>query len=256
MLILQIRAVPVRDIGWRFDQRLQPLLRAWVIAYVEFIEIQHGPQPLDQLAGNRTPRNAELAQRGRRNQTDEQSEDDDYHEQFKQGEASLGAGGTIAMNIPLLACMASVAAFYHLPPRVLPSIQAVEGGAIGVVHRNANGSQDLGVMQVNTRWLESLARVAHLTPVHVRVRLIYDECFNVAAAGAIMRSYLNETAGDLMLAVGDYHSHTPTLNQDYQDKVLASAYRLFGNGSHSAAPHVAAPRTAAQTYSRQPGANN
>jgi len=140
------------------------------------------------------------------------------------------------MSIPLLACMATVAAFYQLPPRVLPSIQAVEGGTIGIVHGNADGSQDLGIMQVNTRWAEPLARVARMTPDSVRVRLIYDGCFNIAAAGAIMRTYLNETSGDLMLAVGYYHSHTPTLNQDYQAKVLASAYRLFGTGNHTTAP--------------------
>ena len=38
------------------------------------------------------------------------------------------------MSIPLVACMASVAAYYHLPPLVLPSIQAVEGGAVGIIH--------------------------------------------------------------------------------------------------------------------------
>jgi hypothetical protein len=133
------------------------------------------------------------------------------------------------MSIPLLACMASVAAFYHLPPRVLPSIQAVEGGAVGIVHVDADGSQDLGIMQVNTRWVTKLAEVARITPEAVRIRLIYDGCFNVAAAGAIMRTYLNEAGGDLMLAVGYYHSHTPAMNRDYQTKVLASARRLFAN---------------------------
>jgi hypothetical protein len=58
-----------------------------------------------------------------------------------------------SMTVPFLACMASVAAFYHLPPRVLPAIQAVEGGSIGAIHQNRDGSQDLGVMQVNTRWV-------------------------------------------------------------------------------------------------------
>jgi Transglycosylase SLT domain len=133
------------------------------------------------------------------------------------------------VSIPLLACMASVAAFYHLPPRVLPAIQAVEGGGVGVVHVNTDGSQDLGVMQVNTRWVTPLAVIAKITPAYVRVRLIYDGCFNIAAAGAIMRAYLNEAGGDLMLAVGYYHSHTPALNLAYQAKVLALAYRLFAS---------------------------
>jgi len=132
------------------------------------------------------------------------------------------------MSIPLLACMATVAAYYHLPPRVLPSIHAVEGGAIGVVHKNSDGSQDLGIMQVNTRWVTSLAQVAQIAPDAVRLRLIQDGCFNIAAAGAIMRYYLNEAQGNLMLAIGYYHSHTPGINVEYQNKVLASAYRLFG----------------------------
>jgi hypothetical protein len=133
------------------------------------------------------------------------------------------------MSVPLLACMASVAAFYHLPPRVLPSIQAVEGGAVGVVHVNTDGSQDLGVMQVNTRWVTKLAAAIRVAPDDARARLISDGCFNVTTAGAIMRIYLNEAHGNLMLAVGYYHSHTPTLNLDYQAKVLASAYRLFAH---------------------------
>lgn len=131
------------------------------------------------------------------------------------------------MSIPLLACMASVAAFYHLPPRVLPSIQAVEGGSVGVVHVNTDGSQDLGVMQVNTRWVVKLAAAIRVAPDDARARLINDGCFNVAVAGAIVRTYLDEAHGNLMLAVGYYHSHTPMLNLDYQVKVLASADRLF-----------------------------
>ena len=135
------------------------------------------------------------------------------------------------MSIPWLACMATVAAVYHLPPRVLPSIQAVEGGSVGTIHANADGSQDLGIMQVNNRWILKLAAVARIAPADVRDRLIHDGCFNIAAAGLIMRSYLDEAHGDLMLAVGYYHSHTVTLNLDYQSKVLASAYRLFGIGN-------------------------
>ena len=46
------------------------------------------------------------------------------------------------MSIPSLACMAAAAAFYHLPPRVLPAIQAVEGGRPGLIQPNANGTGD------------------------------------------------------------------------------------------------------------------
>ena len=137
--------------------------------------------------------------------------------------------GCRLMAIPYLVCMAAVAAFNHLPPRVLPSIQAVEGGSIGSVNRNLDGSEDLGLMQVNTRWLPPLARYTGLGEGVVRFRLIALPCFGIAAAGAILRVYLDETHGDLMQAIGDYHSHTPVLNQAYQAQVMRSAFRLFVN---------------------------
>jgi soluble lytic murein transglycosylase-like protein len=126
--------------------------------------------------------------------------------------------------------MAAVAAFYHLPPRVLPSIQHVEGGAVGSISANGNGSEDYGLMQVNSVWLAPLARVARLTPAQVRQRLIADPCFNIAAAGAILRLHIDEERGNVMRAIGDYHSRTPERNSDYQAKVLAAAFRLFWPG--------------------------
>jgi soluble lytic murein transglycosylase-like protein len=131
------------------------------------------------------------------------------------------------MSVPFLACMLAASSFYHLPPRVLPAIQAVEGGSVGVVSRNTNGSADLGVMQVNTLWVGPLAAATGLPQAEVRARLTGDACFNIAAAAAILRVYLNAEHGDLMRAVGDYHSHTPARNTAYQSRVLAEATRLF-----------------------------
>ena len=131
------------------------------------------------------------------------------------------------MGVPYLACMAAVAAFYHLPPRALPAIQRVEGGEVGRVSSNSDGSQDMGVMQINTIWLGPLARRTGLGEGEVRRRLIEDACFNIAAAGAILRIYLDEERGDLMRAVGDYHSHTPARNSAYQAKVLEAAVQMF-----------------------------
>ncbi|HYZ34541.1 MAG TPA: lytic transglycosylase domain-containing protein [Crenalkalicoccus sp.] len=135
------------------------------------------------------------------------------------------------MAVPFLACMTAVAAFYGLPPRVLPSIQAVEGGQVGTVSRNLDGSEDLGVMQVNTRWLESVAQLTGLPVETVRERLIGDACFNIAAAGAILHNNLQASNGDLMQAVGNYHSRTPELHSTYVARVLEAASRLFGPSS-------------------------
>ena len=131
------------------------------------------------------------------------------------------------MAVPLLACMALVASLYNLPPRVLPSIHVVEGGRVDTVHPNIDGSQDLGYMQINTRWLPVLARYTRLPETDVRQNLLTRACFNVAAAGYILRRSLDETRNDLMLAIGNYHSHTASLNLDYQGRVVRSATALF-----------------------------
>lgn len=129
-------------------------------------------------------------------------------------------------TVPFLACMLAVAHLYALPPSALPAIQAVEGGAPGVVRHDRNGTDDLGVMQVNTFWVKPIAQASGLSPLAVWSRLIGDPCFNITAAGAILRIYLNETH-DQMRAIGDYHSHTPVLNRRYRQEVLAAARRLF-----------------------------
>jgi hypothetical protein len=132
-----------------------------------------------------------------------------------------------AMVIPFLACMALVASIYNLPPRVLPSIHAVEGGRPGRIRDNRDGSQDLGVMQINSLWIHPLALYTMTPGAEVRVRLINDPCYNIAAAGAILRTYLLEDHGNLMQAIGDYHSHTRALNFSYRSEVTQAAEGLF-----------------------------
>lgn len=131
------------------------------------------------------------------------------------------------MAVPYVACMALVAQIYALPPRVLPAIQRTEGGRPGLVSGNANGSEDYGIMQVNSVWLPTLVRYTGLDAATVRDRLLNRDCFNIAAAGLIFRTYLDEAKGDLMQAVGNYHSHTPVHHFAYRTKVIDAARALF-----------------------------
>jgi hypothetical protein len=105
------------------------------------------------------------------------------------------------------------------------------------VHPNTDGSQDLGVMQINTRWVAPIAATiaartgAHMSEAAVRDRLISDACFNISAAGLVLRTYFVLDGGhDWMRAVGDYHSHTAQLHEDYLMRVTQAASRLFGRG--------------------------
>ncbi len=131
------------------------------------------------------------------------------------------------MPVPFAACMVLVAQIYGLPPRVLPSIQAVEGGRTGLASRNSNGTEDLGIMQINTIWLPALAHYSGITQAEVRERHLRRPCYNIAAAGLILSIQLEETGGDLMRAIGYYHSRTPVRSQAYQQRVMSSARRLF-----------------------------
>jgi hypothetical protein len=159
------------------------------------------------------------------------------------------------MPIPYVECMVLAAQLYALPPRVLPSIQAVEGGQVGMTHPNSDGSADLGLMQVNTRWLKPLAKFTNLPEETVRQRLIDEPCFNIGAAGAIMRTYLNEAHGDLLRAVAYYHSHTPVRGTDYRIRVEDAAVRLFERHVPAGSTADAAPNvTAAASQSVAPQA--
>jgi len=131
------------------------------------------------------------------------------------------------MPIPLLACMIAAAVRYDLPPRVLPVIQRVEGGRVGSVRPDSDGSADLGIMQINTRWIAPLSAIVHMPATQTAARLVSDGCFNVAAAALILRGYVSENHGDIMRAIGDYHSHTPSLNEAYRQKVLTTAQSMF-----------------------------
>lgn len=128
------------------------------------------------------------------------------------------------MAVPYLACMTLVAQLYHLPPLLLPSIQATEGGQVGSVSHNTNGTDDLGVMQINTLWVPAVAKATGATEEAARSALIVLPCFNIRVAGAILRQEID--ASGLRRAIGNYHSHTPGRNQRYRVLVLRALDRI------------------------------
>ncbi|MBM3097556.1 lytic transglycosylase domain-containing protein [Gluconobacter cerinus] len=131
------------------------------------------------------------------------------------------------MAAGFLACMLASALHYRIPPRVLPAIQRVEGGVMGRVSQNKDGSVDIGLMQINSRWILPISSMLHQSPAQIATRLALEPCFNVAAAAMILRTALDSEHGNLMRAIGDYHSRTVPLNMAYQRKVLAAATELY-----------------------------
>lgn len=144
----------------------------------------------------------------------------------------------IPPDTPYRACMQEVARVNRLPIRLLPALYRVEGGSIGMANRNRNGTEDLGVMQINTVWVQPLVRFTGWPAARIRALLINDPCFNIAVAGAVLSTYRAQAHGDLLRAIGDYHSHTLVLNQAYLERVLRAAERLV-KAQHDVPPALA-----------------
>ena len=110
-------------------------------------------------------------------------------------------------------CVWSAAKHYRLPPVALIGILGAEGGRPGEVSRNTDGSEDLGPMQINSRWLPTLSRYGA-----TRERLIEDPCTNVwVGAWILALAYSHD--GDIWQAIGHYHSWRPKESRRYRRRV-------------------------------------
>lgn len=123
-------------------------------------------------------------------------------------------------------CAVYASHYYGVPTLLTLSIMRTEGGRPGTVSPNTNGSYDMGVMQVNSIWLPKLAAMGI-----TKHEIIYNACQNVMVGTWILAGYMKhyigadglksawEDPGAFWRAVGDYNSHTPAYNHQYQKRV-------------------------------------
>ena len=73
---------------------------------------------------------------------------------------SIVAAAIAVTALPARAdCLDDAATFHRVNPRLLRVIAQHESGMRPTaVNRNSNGSEDIGLMQINTSWLPTLAR--------------------------------------------------------------------------------------------------
>lgn len=117
--------------------------------------------------------------------------------------------------------------------KTLWGLRDQEGGWIGAQVPNANGSHDLGPLQVNSFWVPKLSKLTGHRQEQVRGWLISDPCFNVQAARWIFLSALNVTK-DYWSAVGVYHSPTGWRQRRYVASVVQHIQSRFGSKAFSA----------------------
>lgn len=124
------------------------------------------------------------------------------------------------------ACIFSAAAVHRVPPGVIAVILAVEGGTLGRVSQNTNGTVDIGPMQINQIHLPALARRWNTTPERAREALLTSFCANIEAGAWILRRAIDSAGGDFWEGVGRYHSSTDVYKTRYLRRVLRQALRL------------------------------
>lgn len=123
------------------------------------------------------------------------------------------------MDLPLH-CVNQASVLYQIPAKLILAIALTERGKTGEENINKDKSFDMGIMQINTRWLPTLK-----TAAIDRGQLIANSCTNIIAGSWILAKSIAE-APNLATGIGNYHSHTPYLNQQYQMQVMRNYRRL------------------------------
>ena len=120
------------------------------------------------------------------------------------------------------ACFEEAAARYRLPSALLKAISRVESsGLAGAINRNADGSHDIGHMQINSAWLPTLARYG------IDQKQLAEACTNTHVAAWILAQNIARL-GYNWEAIGAYNATSPGKRQIYIHKILTALRREGG----------------------------
>ena len=110
-------------------------------------------------------------------------------------------------------CFDEAAHYQKVNPLILRAIAWQEShNHPDAVHRNANGSTDYGVMQINSIHLPTLSQYG------ISTATLMEPCKNVYIAAWHLRQKMNKY-GNTWAAVGAYHSETPSLRNEYAQQI-------------------------------------
>lgn len=140
---------------------------------------------------------------------------------------------------PVLAqasCFEHAAQRYGVPVVLLQAIaQQESGGRATAINVNRNGSRDIGLMQINSGWMHTLARHG------IDERDLYDPCVNTLVGAWILANNFARH-GYTTQGLGAYNAVSPDKRERYARQVLQRVERM--THWHAQAPNVA---SAAQT---------
>ena len=134
----------------------------------------------------------------------------------------LSVALAFAGAFPAHACWDDAATRYQVSSALLYAIARTESGlnpqAIG---RNGNGSRDIGLMQINSAWLPTLASHG------IGERDLFEPCTNIHVGAWVLAQKIRKL-GMTWEAVGAYNATTPYKRTHYAWKVYANLERVSG----------------------------
>lgn len=111
------------------------------------------------------------------------------------------------------ACWEQAAAAYGVNPYLLYAIARTESGLNpSALNRNKNGSYDIGLMQINSRWLPTLRKYGITEPQ------LFDSCTSIHVGAWVLAQNIRRM-GNSWEAVGAYNARDPELRIRYALKV-------------------------------------
>lgn len=114
-------------------------------------------------------------------------------------------------------CFEEAGRLYGIAPQLLWGIAKHESNLNPrAVNRNANGSYDYGIMQINSSWAATLGME--------RWESLSDPCINVMTGAWILRQCIDRY-GYGWKAVGCYNSRTPAKSERYARQVASMLIR-------------------------------
>ncbi len=115
-------------------------------------------------------------------------------------------------------CWTQAARTYGVDAKLLYVIASRESGLNATaVSRNKDGSFDIGIMQINSRWLPFLRRYG------IDKQRLFDRCTNESVGAWILAGNITQY-GATWRAVGGYNAHTLEKQRIYARKIYDSYY--------------------------------
>jgi soluble lytic murein transglycosylase-like protein len=116
-------------------------------------------------------------------------------------------------------CIDEAAAYRHISPRLVRAIAQQESGLrADAINVNANGSEDIGLMQINSSWLPKLARFG------IRREHLFNACVNAYVGTWILATNFRQF-GPTWKAVGAYNATSSARQVVYANSIYRRLQR-------------------------------